>query len=96
VDPAGGKLPHEQHVQALEQHRVGVEEVARQDPLGLGGQELPPGQPCTTWRRVDAGSVEEQPHGTWCDLVPESGELTVDAPITPRRVLGCQPQDQVP
>ncbi len=35
VYPAGGKLQHEQHVQALQQHRVDVEEVAGQDPLGL-------------------------------------------------------------
>jgi hypothetical protein len=43
VDPAGGKLDHKQHVQALEQDRVDLEEVARQHALGLRGQELPLG-----------------------------------------------------
>jgi sugar/nucleoside kinase (ribokinase family) len=33
-----------QHVQTLEQDRVDVEEVGGQDPFGLRGQELPPGQ----------------------------------------------------
>jgi hypothetical protein len=32
------------HVQALEEHGVGVQELARQDSGRLGGEELPPGQ----------------------------------------------------
>lgn len=47
VDPAGGKLDHEQHVQALEQDRVDVEEVGGQDPFSLRGQKLPPTRPST-------------------------------------------------
>lgn len=53
VDGAGGKLDHEQHVQAPEQDGVDVEQVARQDPLGLDGKELPPGRPA----RCGAGSM---------------------------------------
>jgi hypothetical protein len=43
MDLARGDLDHKQHVQPLEQHRVHGEEVHRQDTLGLGPQELPPG-----------------------------------------------------
>src|SRR6266567_3295884 len=67
VDPAAGDLHHEQHVQAREQHRVDVEEVACQHGFGLGGQELPPGQSCAAWRWIDAGAFEQQPHGAWRD-----------------------------
>lgn len=44
VDPAAGDLDHQQHIQALEQHRINMEEVASHDPRGLAGQQLPPGQ----------------------------------------------------
>jgi hypothetical protein len=40
----GLDLHHEEDVQALEEHRVNVQEVAGQDPRRLGGQELPPGR----------------------------------------------------
>ena len=42
VHAAGLDLHHEQDVQALEEHRVYMQEIARQDPGRLGGQELPP------------------------------------------------------
>jgi hypothetical protein len=35
-------LDEEQHVQAAREDRAGVEEVRRQDRLGLGGQERAP------------------------------------------------------
>ena len=38
--------------------------------LGLGGQELLPGQAGVAWCRVDAASVEEQPHRARCELCP--------------------------
>ena len=40
----GLDLHDEQHVHALEQYRVDVQEVAGKDAVRLGGQELPPGQ----------------------------------------------------
>ena len=39
---AGLDLHHEQDVQALEEHGVNMQEVTRQNPGRLGGQELPP------------------------------------------------------
>ena len=71
-------------------------QVARHDPLGLRGQELPPGQARAARRRVDARSLEQQPHGAWRDPVPQTGEFTVNAPVGPRRVLSRHPQDQLP
>jgi len=42
VHPAGAVLDKHQHVHALQQHRVHVQEVHREDPGSLGVQELPP------------------------------------------------------
>jgi hypothetical protein len=44
VHPAGLDFYHEEHVQALEEHGVDVEEVTCQDSGCLGGEELPPGR----------------------------------------------------
>jgi hypothetical protein len=44
-DPAGGEFHHEEEVEAVQQHGVDMGEVTRQDAIGLGGQELPPGLP---------------------------------------------------
>jgi hypothetical protein len=94
MNPAGRQLHHEQCIQALEQDRVYMEEVARHNPLGLRRQELSPRQPRAAGCRVDAGPLENQPHGTRRDRVPEPGEFTLDASVAPGRVLSCHPQDQ--
>ena len=44
MHPAGAVLDEHQDVQSLQQHGVHVEEVDREDPGGLGVQELPPGR----------------------------------------------------
>jgi len=62
--------------------------------LGLGGQELLPGQAGAAWCRVDAASFEEQPHRARCDRLSKPGKFTVDAPGAPRRVVGCHRKDQ--
>jgi hypothetical protein len=42
VHPAGAVLDEHQHVPALQQHGVHVQEINREDPGSLGVQELPP------------------------------------------------------
>jgi hypothetical protein len=85
-----------QHVQALKQHRVDVEQVAGQDPFGLRGQELPPGQASAARRRVDACPGEQQPYRARREPVAKPGQFTVDAPVAPGRVLCRHRQDQLP
>ena len=70
-----------------EQDRVDMKQVARHHPLGLRRQELSPRQPRAAGCRVDAGPLENQPHGTRRDRVPEPGEFTLDASVSPRSVL---------
>ena len=44
VHPAGAVLNEYQNVQSSQQRGVHVQEVDREDPSGLGVQELPPGR----------------------------------------------------
>jgi hypothetical protein len=62
ADTPGGVLDHRQDVGLGAIEQVGGEEVARQDRLGLGAQELRPGRHGPAWRRVDSGLLENLPH----------------------------------
>jgi hypothetical protein len=80
VHLAGRKLQEEQHVDRFEKHRVDGEEVARQNRLRLGGQELLPGRSRSARRGVDAGLVQDLAYRAGGDLVvrlpptiPQSG-----------------------
>ncbi len=44
VQPPGAMFDEYQDIDALQQHGVHVQEVDREDPGGLGVQELPPGR----------------------------------------------------
>src|SRR6266498_2948448 len=56
-DLFGAEVDEEQHVQGLQSDRLHCEEVTRDDPLGLGFEELCPGRPQrrgagpSPWRR---------------------------------------------
>jgi hypothetical protein len=52
---AGAALNGKRHVQAAQEHGVEMEEVDREDSLGLGLQEGSPGPPRPGGRRIDAG-----------------------------------------
>jgi hypothetical protein len=56
MNPAGRQLHHEQHIQALEQDRVDMEEVARHNPSACADRNcrhVSPRGGC----RVDAGPL---------------------------------------
>jgi hypothetical protein len=50
VQASGAVLDEDQHIQSFEHYRFDYEEVARDDRVGLSGQELPPA-------RRGAGSI---------------------------------------
>jgi hypothetical protein len=93
VHAAGLELHHEEHVQALEEHGVNVQEVARQDPGCLGGQELRPGRRSAPGCWCEPGCGQDPPDGSCADAVPEAEEFTLDAPVSPPRVLPGQSLD---
>jgi hypothetical protein len=73
VQPSGGVFEEHQAVETGAQGGVDVEEIDRDDGVGLAGQELPPGgtAPAGCW--VDAGGVQYLPHGGGADAVAEPG-----------------------
>jgi hypothetical protein len=71
VDPAGGVFDNREAVQPGEQHGVAVEEVARQDPTGLGAQELGPGGAGASWGRIDSGALKDRPDRGGADLAAQ-------------------------
>src|SRR5215213_5048818 len=89
--PPGGVLDDEERVQTAQGEGVEVEQVACEDRVRLGPQELRPGRSGSPRRRVDAGGVQDVPDGGGADLVAEAGEFAVDASISPGGVLGGRP-----
>jgi hypothetical protein len=75
VQAPGAVLEERQCVQPLAEHGVYVEEVCRDDALGLGGEELAPGRAGSAGRRVDAGRVQDLPDRRGGDPVSESSQF---------------------
>jgi hypothetical protein len=96
ADAPGGVLDHGQDVSLRAGQQVRGEEIARQDRLGLGPQELRPGRVCSSRRAVDPGILQDFPHGRRRYLRSQAGELTVDPAVSPAGVLAGQPEDQGP
>ena len=63
VDPAGGYLDDEQDVQAAQEHRVEMEEIAGQQPVGLGAQKGPPGSVRLPGCWAQPTGAQDPPHG---------------------------------
>ncbi len=71
VHPAGAMLDeHQQHVYALQQHRVHVQEIGCDDPGGLRAQELPPARARALRRRIDARRMQNLPHVDGATVTP--------------------------
>jgi hypothetical protein len=64
-----------------------MQEVGRQDPGRLRVQELPPGRAVPAWCRVDADGAQDLIDGGRRDRDTQLGQLAVDTPVTPKRVL---------
>jgi len=90
---ATGVLDHDEHVEAAQQD--GVDEVDREDRVGLRGEELSPGRSGPARSRIDAGALEDLPHGRRGDRVAEPDELAVDSAVAPPWVLPRHPQHQI-
>jgi hypothetical protein len=83
VHPAGAVLDEHQDVQPSQQHGVHVQKVDRDDPGGLGVQELTPGRTRTARRRIDARSTQDLPHRGRRDRHAELRQLAVDPAVSP-------------
>lgn len=93
-DPAGAVLDDEEAVQARKRHGVHVEQVAGEDRVRLRLQELCPGRPGPSRRRVQASCGQDPPYRRGPYPVAEPRQLPVCAPIAPGRILHRQPNRQ--
>ncbi|MFJ5991406.1 hypothetical protein [Lentzea sp. NPDC092896] len=55
-----------------------MEEVRRDDPLGLRGQKLPPRQAASTRRRIDARAVQDLPDRRGAQAMTKPNQLAMD------------------
>ena len=95
LNPAGGDLHEEKYVDPLEEHGIDSEEIAGQDRLRLGGEELLPGRAGPAGCRVHAGLIQDLPDGAGRDLVAQADQFALDPAVPPRQVLRGQPQHQL-
>ena len=63
VHAAAPVLDHNEQVESTEEVGVDVGEVDREDRLGVGRQELSPGRAGPVRSGVDAGLLQDLPHG---------------------------------
>ena len=87
ADAPGGVLDHGQDVGLGAVQQVGGEQVARQDRLGLGAQELRPGRVCSSRRGVDVCLLQDFPHGRCRYFHSQADQLAVDPAVAPAGVL---------
>ncbi len=87
VHAAGAVFDDEERVEPVQGDRVEVEQVAGQNRLGLRLEKLRPGRTGPPGCGIDSGRAEDFPCGGGADLVAESGEFAVDAPIPPGGIL---------
>jgi hypothetical protein len=85
--PAGAVLDEHQDVQPGQRDSIHVKEVDGQDPGGLRVQELAPGRAVRARRGVDARGAQDLVDGRWRDGQSQLGQLAVNTPVTPERVL---------
>ena len=83
VEATGAVFEERDGVEACAEHGVEVEEVGRDDALGLGGQELAPAWSGSAWGRLEAGGVQDLPDGGRRYRVSQSGEFTLDPSVAP-------------
>ena len=96
VHAPGPVLDEEQHIQPAQEHGIDVEEIHGEDRLGLGFQECPPGLPGSSGCGIGARVLEDLPHRRRREPISQAGQLALDAPVPPARVIPCHLQDQRP
>src|ERR1700691_1390649 len=94
VHPAGAMFDEHQDMQSPEEHGVHVQEIDRDDPGGLGVQELPPARARASRCRIDACGMQDLPHGGRRDRHAELREFAVDAAMSPQRILPRQADER--
>jgi hypothetical protein len=81
VHEPGIDLHYEEDVQALEEHGVNMDEIARQDSGRLRLEELPPGWGRPAWCGPESRCGQDPADRSLADAVAEAEEFALDAPV---------------
>src|SRR5258707_15806907 len=95
VHPPGCYLHDEQHVQALEEDRVHVKEIAGQQAISLRAQERSPRSVQVRRDRPAPPGAQDPPYRRLADVGSEPAQFTLHSAVSPGRVLPRQPPYQV-
>jgi hypothetical protein len=87
VNPPGVHFCNEQDIESVQRDGVEGEEVGGQQPSSLGAQEAPPPGVRSTWCRPKTGSGQDPADRAGTEAVSEPEEFTLDATVTPGRIL---------
>jgi hypothetical protein len=96
MDPSGADFHDEQDVEAAQPDGLEGEEVGGQQPRGLSTQEGPPPGVATPWRRAQPSGGQDSPDRAHANAVPETCQFSLDAAVSPGRILLSQAQHQSP
>ena len=94
MDPPAAELDEGQDVQGAQPGRLDGEEVAGDDPLRLGPEEVGPARSGPPRGGTRSRGSEQSPDRRRSDADPELAELASDPDAAPAGVLPRQPEDE--
>lgn len=89
---AGADLHHEQDVQATQEDRVNVEEVAGQQSGRLRAQERSPRGIGLTRTRTNPAGAQDAPNGGLTEAMAQPREFAMNPAIAPAGILPSEPK----
>ncbi len=95
VDASAGEFEEEEHVEASEPERLDGEEVAGDDRVGVGVQELAPAELGASARRRHAALPKDLGDRRRRDSLTDTCELTDDPLVAPAWVLARESQHEL-
>jgi len=94
VDPPAPELDEHQDVERPEPGSLDGKEVAGDDAIGMGPEELGLGRAGPSWGGTESGGPEQGADRRCTDSQAELPELAVDPDTAPAGVLPGQPEDE--
>src|SRR5664280_3848150 len=94
VDPPAPELDEHEDVERPEPSGLDAEEVAGDDAIGLGPQELGPGRARASRGRTELCRPEQGPDRRRAHAQPKLPELAADPDAAPARVLPGESEDE--
>ena len=93
-DPPSAEFDEEEHIELFERERVDGEEVGGHDMRSLRSQECPPRGPRSSRGGPDSVVLQDPGDGARRQPDVELDQLSLDAAVTPPRVLGGQTDNE--